>query len=114
MLKVNGISVRYDIIPVLDDVSFSVEEGQFVAIVGANSAGKSTILKTVSGLVRPFSGTIKFDEEPIQGAPPFEIASNGISHVPEGRRIFDKLTVLENLLVGAHSRSDPAEVSDTL
>jgi branched-chain amino acid transport system ATP-binding protein len=114
MLKVNGISVRYDIIPVLEDVSFSVEEGQFVAIVGANSAGKSTILRTVSGLVRPFSGTIEFIEDPIQAAAPYDIAANGISHVPEGRRIFDKLTVLENLLVGAHSRSDSTEVSNTL
>ncbi|RJQ60186.1 MAG: ABC transporter ATP-binding protein [Desulfobacteraceae bacterium] len=114
MLKVNRISVRYNIIPVLDEISFSVEEGQFVAIVGANSAGKSTILKTVSGLVHPFAGSIAFLDQPIEAKPPYEIASRGISHVPEGRRIFDKLTVRENLLVGAHTRDDAREVEETL
>ena len=114
MLKVNGISVRYDIIPVLEDVSFSVEKGQFVAIVGANSAGKSTIMRTVSGLVHPFRGSIEFLNEPIQDAAPYDIAARGISHVPEGRRIFAKLTIRENLLVGAHTRSDPVEVAQTL
>ncbi len=114
MLKVNGISVRYDIIPVLQDVSFQVEAGQFVAIVGANSAGKTTILRTVSGLMHPFRGTIEFLNQSIQEVPPYEIASQGIAHVPEGRRIFDKLTVKENLLVGAHSREDPREVEQTL
>lgn len=114
MLKVNGISVRYDIIPVLEDVSFAVEEGQFVAIVGANSAGKSTLMRTVSGLVHPFQGAIEFLGRPIQDAAPYTIAAMGISHVPEGRRIFDKLTIRENLLVGAHTRTDSAEVAQTL
>ncbi|NQU14544.1 MAG: ABC transporter ATP-binding protein [Desulfobacteraceae bacterium] len=114
MLKVNGISVRYDIIPVLQKVTFSVEEGQFVAIVGANSAGKSTILKTISGLVRPFEGDIEFLNHKISDLPAYEIAAQGISHVPEGRRIFDKLTVKENLLVGAHVRDDQEGVLQTL
>ena len=114
MLKVNGISVRYDIVPILEDVSFSVEEGQFVAIVGANSAGKTTILKTISGLVNPFEGSIEFVNQPIQTMPPYAIAAKGIAHVPEGRRIFDKLTVKENLLVGAHTRDDAEEVGETL
>jgi branched-chain amino acid transport system ATP-binding protein len=114
MLKVNRISVRYDIIPVLDEVSFSVEEGQFVAIVGANSAGKSTILKTVSGLMHPYAGSIAFLGQTIDTLPPYEIATRGIAHVPEGRRIFDKLTVKENLLVGAHTRNDAGEVEETL
>jgi branched-chain amino acid transport system ATP-binding protein len=114
MLKVSRISVRYDIIPVLEEVSFSVEEGQLVAIVGANSAGKSTILKTVSGLVRPYAGSITFLEESIEALPPHDIAARGIAHVPEGRRIFDKLTVRENLLVGAHTRVDAREVEDSV
>jgi branched-chain amino acid transport system ATP-binding protein len=114
MLKVSRISVRYDIIPVLEEVSFSVEEGQLVAIVGANSAGKSTILKTVSGLVRPYAGSITFLEESIEALPPYDIAARGIAHVPEGRRIFDKLTVRENLLVGAHTRVDAREVEDSV
>ena len=114
MLKVNGISVRYDIVPVLENVSFSVEEGQFVAIVGANSAGKTTILKTISGLVNPFEGSIEFLNQPIQTMPPYEIAARGIAHIPEGRRIFDKMTVGENLLIGAHTREDTEEVAGTM
>jgi branched-chain amino acid transport system ATP-binding protein len=114
LLKVDSISVRYNAIPVLQDVSFQVQEGQFVAIVGANSAGKSTILRTVSGLVRPFAGRIEFNGEPIQAVPPYTIAARGIAHVPEGRKIFDKLTVRENLLVGAHTRHDDQEVQKTL
>lgn len=114
MLKVNSISVRYNIIPVLQDVSFSVEEGQFVAIVGANSAGKSTILRTVSGLIHPFEGSIEFRGEAIHGAQPYDIAAKGIAHIPEGRKIFDKLTVRENLLVGAHTRNDDQEVPKSL
>jgi len=114
MLKVRDISVRYDLISVLDNVSFLVEEGQFVAIVGANSAGKTTILKTLSALVSAFQGTIEFFNERIDHLPPYEIAAKGISHVPEGRRIFDKLTIKENLLVGAHVRDDQQEVLKTL
>jgi branched-chain amino acid transport system ATP-binding protein len=114
MLKVNGISARYNIIEVLKDVSFSVESGQMVAIVGANSAGKTTILKAVSGLLHPFDGKIEFLDEEIQNLPPYEIAAKGIAHVPEGRRIFSKLTVRENLLVGAHVRADRQEVDETL
>lgn len=114
MLKVNSISVRYSIIPVLEEVSFAVEEGQFVAIVGANSAGKSTILRTVSGLLHPFEGSIEFCGAPIHHIPPYEIAARGIAHIPEGRRIFDKLTVRENLLLGAHTRNDSHEVTQSL
>lgn len=114
MLKVKGISVRYDIIPVLEDVSFSVQEGQFVAIVGSNGAGKSTILRTISGLLHPFQGSIDFLYEPIQAAKPHEIVARGISHVPEGRRIFDKMTIRENLLIGAHTKDNQAEVASML
>jgi len=85
-----------------------------VAIVGANGAGKSTILKTLSGLLHPFEGSIVFMGEEIQNLSPFAITARGISHVPEGRKIFGKLTVLENLLVGAHLRDDHDEVRETL
>ncbi len=88
MLEVKGISVRYHIIPVLHEVSFTVNEGQMVAIVGANGAGKSTILKTVSGLLHPFEGSIEFMGEEIHHRSPFSITAKGISHVPEGRKIF--------------------------
>ncbi|MEJ2165994.1 MAG: ABC transporter ATP-binding protein [Desulfobacterales bacterium] len=114
MLNVHEISVRYNTISVLQDVSFSVQKGQFVAVVGANSAGKTTILRTVSGLVRPYKGSIEFCNEPIQDVQAYEIAAKGIAHVPEGRRIFDKLTIEENLLVGAHTRNDSEEVMQTL
>ncbi len=114
MLNVDAISVRYSSIPVLQKVSFSVEEGQFVAIVGANSAGKSTILRAVSGLIHPFEGRIEFRGEAIHATAPYEIAAKGIAHIPEGRRIFDKLTVKENLLVGAHTRHDDEEVRRSL
>ena len=114
MLKVKGISARYNVITVLKDVSFSVEPGKLVAIVGANSAGKTTILKTVSGLLHPFNGQIEFGGEAIQELPPYEIAAKGIAHVPEGRKIFSKLTIRENLLIGAHVRSDKQAVDETL
>lgn len=114
MLNVHEISVRYNTIPVLQDVSFSVGKGQFVAIVGANSAGKTTILRTISGLLRPYKGSIEFRNEPIQAVQAYEIAAKGIAHVPEGRRIFDKLTIEENLLVGAHTRNDSEELMQTL
>jgi branched-chain amino acid transport system ATP-binding protein len=114
VLEVRGISVRYHIIPVLHEVSFRVQEGQMVAIVGANGAGKSTILKTVSGLLHPIEGSIEFKGEGIHTLPPFLITAKGISHVPEGRKIFSKLTVLENLLVGAHVRDDQRGVEKAL
>lgn len=114
MLEVHDISVRYTMIPVLHEVSFKVQEGQTVAIVGANGAGKSTILKTISGLLHPFSGTIEFMSEKIHQLPPFTITTRGISHIPEGRKIFSKLTVIENLLVGSHVRSDQKKVQETL
>jgi branched-chain amino acid transport system ATP-binding protein len=114
MLEVQGIAVRYGMIPVLHEVSFRVDEGRMVAIVGGNSAGKSTILKTVSGLLHPFEGRIAFRGEPIHAMHPFDIAAMGVAHVPEGRRIFSKLTVKENLMVGAHVRVDEPKVAETL
>ena len=114
MLEVKKISVSYLGVPVIREVSFKVEEGQMVSIVGSNGAGKSTLLKTISGLLRPLSGEITFLGKRIDTLPPFEITSAGISHIPEGRKVFAKLSVLDNLLVGAHTRNSRTEVDKNL
>jgi len=114
MLEVKKISVSYLGVPVIREVSFQVEEGQMVSIVGSNGAGKSTLLKTISGLLRPLSGEITFLGKRIDTLPPYEITSAGISHIPEGRKVFAKLSVLDNLLVGAHTRNSRPEVEQTL
>jgi len=114
MLEVKKISVSYFGVPVIREVSFKVEEGQMVSIVGSNGAGKSTLLKTISGLLRPLSGEIAFLGKRIDTVPPYEITSAGISHIPEGRKVFAKLSVLDNLLVGAHTRTSRPEVAQTL
>jgi branched-chain amino acid transport system ATP-binding protein len=114
MLEVKKISVSYLGVPVIREVSFKVEEGQMVSIVGSNGAGKSTLLKTISGLLRPLSGEITFLGKRIDALPPYDITSAGISHIPEGRKIFAKLSVLDNLLVGAHTRNSKAEVQKSL
>ena len=114
MLEVKKISVSYLGVPVIREVSFKVEEGQMVSIVGSNGAGKSTLLKTISGLLRPLSGEITFLGKRIDTLPPYEITSAGISHIPEGRKVFAKLSVLDNLLVGAHTRNSRPEVEQTL
>jgi len=113
MLKVNSISVRYSIIPVLLDVTFSVEEGQFVAIVGANSAGKSTILRTVSGLIHPFEGSIEFRGEAIHGAQPYDIAAKG-SPISRGAQDFRQAHGQRKPAGGGSHRSDEQEVQKSL
>ena len=102
MLEVRGITVSYGDVPVLYDVSFQVEEGEIVSIVGSNGAGKSTILRTISGLLHPERGEIEFFGERIDRREPHEIVKMGIAHVPEGRRLFNKRTVWENLYLGAY------------
>lgn len=114
MLEVKNISVSYLGLPVIRDVSFRVKEGQMVSIVGSNGAGKSTVLKTISGLLKPLKGEIWFYEQRIDKLPAHQITKLGISHVPEGRKIFSKLTVLENLLVGAHVCSGEIEIKERL
>jgi branched-chain amino acid transport system ATP-binding protein len=114
MLEVKKISVSYLGVPVIREVSFRVEEGQMVSIVGSNGAGKSTLLKTISGLLRPLSGEITFLGKRIDILPPYDITAAGISHIPEGRKIFAKLSVLDNLLVGAHTRDSKTEVQQSL
>jgi len=104
MLEVNNLIVNYEYINVIKDVSFKVAKNEIITIIGANGAGKSTILKAISGLIKIKSGSIKFLGKEITGLSPSKIVELGISQVPEGRRIFPKLTVLENLKLGAFSR----------
>ena len=114
LLKVSNIDVFYGDLQALWGVSFEVHEGEKVVIVGANGAGKTTTLKTISGLLRPRSGTIEFKGQRIDKLPPHKIVELGIAHVPEGRRIFPKMTVLENLEMGAYIKRAREKFDDTL
>jgi branched-chain amino acid transport system ATP-binding protein len=106
MLEVRDLKVAYGKILAVKKISFSVEEGQVVTLIGTNGAGKTTTLRTISGLIRPLSGEILFQGKRIDAAPAHEIVTMGVAHSPEGRKIFPKMTVEENLLLGAFSRSD--------
>ena len=101
ILEVENINVFYEDVQVLWDLSFSVGEGEIVALVGSNGAGKTTTLKTISGIMHPKKGKIKFNGEEIQNIPPHLIARRGLSLVPEGRELFSEMTVLDNLLLGS-------------
>jgi branched-chain amino acid transport system ATP-binding protein len=111
MLEISGLSVHYGPIAALRDVSLQVGEGQLVGILGANGAGKTSLLRTISGLVRASAGSIRFGGAEMGQVKPDEIVRRGIVHVPEGRGIFPDLTVRENVLVGAHSRRGGAEMA---
>ena len=102
MLKINNLKAGYSGIPVLFDFSCEVNEGEIVSIVGSNGAGKSTLLKTVSGLIKPMGGEIEFLGKRIDKTPAHKIVEMGIAHVPEGRQLFGKLSVDENLMMGAY------------
>lgn len=106
MLRVENLNVHYGVIQALQDVSFHVEKGEIVSLIGANGAGKSTVLKVISGLHRQTSGQIYFNDETIDKASTRKIVEKGISLVPEGRHVFSGLTVLENLEMGAYLRKD--------
>ncbi len=106
MLKINDLKVSYGGIEAVKGISFEVPNGQIVTLIGANGAGKSTTLRTIAGLVRPAGGHIQLDGEDITGLSPDKIVSKGITLVPEGRRVFPDLTVLENLRIGAYLRKD--------
>lgn len=112
MLEISGINVFYGAIHALENVSINVEEGEIVAIIGSNGAGKSTLLRTISGLLRPRSGAVRFQGKEIDGESAHEIVRMGISHSPEGRRIFTNMSVLENLQLGAYTRKDAEIESD--
>jgi branched-chain amino acid transport system ATP-binding protein len=104
MLKVNSINVYYGNIHAIKDVTFQVAKGEIVTLIGANGAGKSTILKTVSGLLRSKTGSVEFMDQNIGAVPPHKIVERGLAHVPEGRRIFLQMTVQENLEMGAFTQ----------
>lgn len=106
MLIINDINVFYGAIHAIKGVSLEVNEGEIVTLIGANGAGKSTILRTISGLLKPKTGSIQFEGQEIAGMPAHEIVKTGISQVPEGRRIFAEMSVLENLELGAFTRKD--------
>ncbi len=110
LLTVNNLSVSYGAIEAIRNCSLRVEQGEIVTLIGGNGAGKSTMLRTISGLLTPKQGTIQFEDKEIHGQPPHRIAQSGLVHVPEGRGIFANLTVEENLQLGAYSRNDHAEI----
>lgn len=114
MLEINDIVVNYGMINAIKGISFSVEKGEVIALIGANGAGKTTTLHTISGLLRPKSGNITFNGVDITKVPAHKIVSMGIAHVPEGRRVFSQLSVMENLKMGAYTRSSQAEKDETL
>ena len=102
MLSVNEVSVGYKELLAIHEVSFEVRKGEVVSLVGSNGAGKSTVIKTIAGLLHPKKGEIYFNKEPIHNTPPYEIVKKKISMIPEGRRLFGRLSVLDNLLLGAY------------
>lgn len=114
MLTIKDLQVSYGVINAVKGVSFEVQKGEIIALIGANGAGKTTILHTITGLVPAKSGSVDFEGAELTKTPPHKIVSMGMAHVPEGRRIFQELTVLENLKMGAYTRKDKKEISDTL
>jgi branched-chain amino acid transport system ATP-binding protein len=114
LLEVENLNVYYGAIHALQGISFNVEEGEIVTLIGANGAGKSTTLRTISGLLRPREGGIRFRGEDITMVPAEQIVYRGISQVPEGRKIFAPLTVRENLEMGAFTRTNKAEIEQSM
>ena len=114
MLKVNNIDVFYGAIHALHDVSIEVNQGEIVTLIGANGAGKSTTLRTISGLLTPKKGEVTFEGQNIAGLAPHKIVSLGLSQVPEGRRVFANMSVLANLELGAYLRNDKAGIEQDM
>lgn len=114
MLEVKDLQVFYGMIQAIKGISFEVNEGEVIALIGANGAGKTTILHTITGLVEAKSGTVEFEGTNITKMPGHKIVTLGMAHVPEGRRVFSELTVLENLRMGAYTRKDKNEVEKSL
>lgn len=114
MLEIKNLNVGYKGVQVIWDVSFEVKEGEIVAFVGANGAGKSTILKTISGALEPMSGEINFDGEPLIGTPAHKVVSKGMAYIPEGRRVFPYMSVRDNLDLGAFIINKKEDVSKSL
>jgi branched-chain amino acid transport system ATP-binding protein len=114
MLEVRDLRVHYGAVEAVKGVSFQINAGEMISLIGANGAGKSTILRALTGLVRPSSGTIEFHGQSLVGLAPHQIIRLGIGHVPEGRRLFPKMSVMENLKMGAYLQKNKAEIEATL
>ena len=114
MLEVKDIQVYYGMIQAIKGISFEVNEGEVIALIGANGAGKTTTLQTITGLIAPKHGEILFEGQDITKVPAHKIVSMGMAHVPEGRRVFAQLSVLDNLKLGAFTRKDKEEIEETL
>ena len=114
MLEVKDLEVYYGMIQALKGISFQVNEGEVIALIGANGAGKTTTLHTVSGLLTPNHGSVTFEGTEITKIPAHKIVELGMAHVPEGRRVFPSLSVLQNLKLGAYTRKDKDEIKETL
>ena len=114
MLEVKDIEVFYVVIQAIKGISFEVNEGVVIALIGANGAGKTTTLQTITGLISPKKGQIFFEGQEITHVPAHKIVSMGMAHVPEGRRVFAQLSVLDNLKLGAFTRKDKEEIEETL
>jgi branched-chain amino acid transport system ATP-binding protein len=114
VLRLDDVHVAYGEIPALKGVGLEVRQGEIVALLGNNGAGKTTTLRTISGLLVPSRGTLTLEEQPLVGVPPHVVVERGIAHVPEGRRIFNRLSVRENLMMGAYTRSDTAAIASDL
>ena len=114
MLHIENLQVYYGAINAIKGISFDVEQGEIIALIGANGAGKTTILHTISGLVPAKLGSITFNGTELTKTPAHKIVSMGMAHVPEGRRIFQELSVYENLMLGAFTRKDKAEIAESL
>ncbi len=114
MLEIRDLEVYYGMIQAIKGISFDVNEGEVIALIGANGAGKTTTLHTITGLLSPKSGSILFEGKDITKIPGHKIVSRGMAHVPEGRRVFAQLSVLQNLRMGAYTRKDKNEIEEML
>ncbi len=114
MLEIRDLEVSYGVIRAIRGVSFEVEQGEVIALIGANGAGKTTILHTITGLISAKKGSILFNGKELTRTPAHKIVAMGMAHVPEGRRVFQELTVYQNLMMGAYTRKDKSEVSESL
>ena len=114
MLEVRDLQVYYGMIHAIKGISFDVNQGEVIALIGANGAGKTTTLHTITGLLAPKSGSVLFEGKDITKVPAHKIVSMGMAHVPEGRRVFAELSVYENLIMGAYTRKDKAEIQESL
>ena len=114
MLEVKDLEVYYGVIQAINGVSFQVNQGEVIALIGANGAGKTTILHTITGLLSPKRGSVMFEGKEITKVPAHKIVSMGMAHVPEGRRVFAELSVYENLKMGAYTRKDKKEIEESL